>query len=87
MEKISRNAAFRDGKTRYFTGVKCSKGHIAEKMTSNGKCVICNREKLRKVREDLKNAAKLERSLEESLESMNPSIEASLKQQDLYNES
>lgn len=75
MEKISRNAAFRDGKTRYFTGVKCSKGHVAEKITSNGKCVICNKEKLRKVREDLKNAAKLERDLE-----------ASLKQQDLYNE-
>jgi 5-methylcytosine-specific restriction endonuclease McrA len=32
------------GATRYFTGLPCSHGHIAERMTSNAWCVACLRE-------------------------------------------
>lgn len=42
---ISRMAAANAGKTRYFTGLPCVCGHIAERMTSTGGCVECNRER------------------------------------------
>lgn len=29
------------GDKRYFTGLPCSRGHVAERMTSNGTCVEC----------------------------------------------
>lgn len=58
IEKISRNAAFKIGKTRYFTGIPCINGHTSEKLTSNGKCIVCNKEKLKLNRKKLKQAAK-----------------------------
>ena len=30
------------GDTYYFTGKPCNKGHISRRLTSNGKCCICN---------------------------------------------
>ncbi len=33
------------GKTRYFTGAPCKRGHIAERQTSNGGCVECTNPK------------------------------------------
>jgi hypothetical protein len=41
---ISREAAIAAGQTRYFTGEKCSHGHIAERIVSTRTCVVCHRE-------------------------------------------
>jgi hypothetical protein len=34
-------AAFEAGKTRYFDGLKCIHGHVAERMVANSSCVEC----------------------------------------------
>jgi hypothetical protein len=47
MVKISRGQAFRLGLTRYYTANLCSKGHDSERHTSNGKCVVCHRDKVK----------------------------------------
>ncbi len=36
-----RARALAEGKTRYYTGKPCKHGHIAERQTSNGTCVVC----------------------------------------------
>lgn len=41
---LSRAQARASGAVRYFTGLPCKKGHIAERQTSNGTCVLCARE-------------------------------------------
>lgn len=33
------------GAARYFTGLKCRKGHISERATSNGGCIECGKER------------------------------------------
>lgn len=33
------------GLTRYFTGVPCKNGHIAERMLPSSTCIVCNRER------------------------------------------
>lgn len=38
---ISREAAYRQGLTRYYLGTPCRGGHIAERYVSNGACVDC----------------------------------------------
>jgi len=43
MKIISREQALAQGLTRYFTGEPCSRGHIAERQTSNTLCHECNR--------------------------------------------
>lgn len=43
MEKISRKEALALGLKRYFTGVECSSGHIAERFCSSYACVVCAR--------------------------------------------
>jgi hypothetical protein len=30
-----------NGETRYFTGKRCPRGHLAERYTSDGKCCAC----------------------------------------------
>lgn len=45
-KSISRQArweAKRAGKKRFFTGYPCKKGHTAERLVSNGKCLECHR--------------------------------------------
>jgi hypothetical protein len=39
--KLAREAAFKAGKVRYYTGIPCKVGHIAERYVSNGGCVAC----------------------------------------------
>jgi len=34
-----------EGKTRYYTGRPCLHGHVAERQTSNGTCVVCLKER------------------------------------------
>ena len=41
MEIISRNQAFAEGKTRFYTGRPCKNGHDCERYTSMGGCVNC----------------------------------------------
>jgi hypothetical protein len=38
---ISRELAKSQGKTRFFPGLRCYKGHLAERYVSNGMCVQC----------------------------------------------
>jgi 5-methylcytosine-specific restriction endonuclease McrA len=42
-EIIRRKDALAIGRTRYFTGKPCKHGHIAERWSSDGKCVECTR--------------------------------------------
>jgi hypothetical protein len=39
---MKRSEAKAKGLTRYFTGNPCPSGHIAERITSGGQCVVCN---------------------------------------------
>ena len=41
MEIFSRNQAFTEGKTRFYTGRPCKNGHDCERYTSMGGCVEC----------------------------------------------
>ena len=41
MDIILRKEAKAKGLKRYYTGLTCNKGHIAERQTTNGGCVIC----------------------------------------------
>jgi hypothetical protein len=41
---LSRAQARASGAVRYFTGLPCKNGHIAERQTTNGTCVVCARE-------------------------------------------
>lgn len=44
MEKISRRDARKKGLSRYFTGVECKNGHIAERYSVSCACVECSLE-------------------------------------------
>ncbi len=48
MEVISRKEARERGLTRYFTGKPCKHGHLSDRLTSDGNCKECSREKDRK---------------------------------------
>ncbi|WP_287924847.1 hypothetical protein [Diaphorobacter sp.] len=39
----TRGRALARGLPRYFTGQRCVHGHVAERMTKNGNCVICQK--------------------------------------------
>lgn len=41
-ELLSRDEAKEQGKKRFFTGVPCSYGHIAERYVSTYKCIGCD---------------------------------------------
>jgi hypothetical protein len=41
---IGRKNAKLAGLSRYFTGRSCQDGHIVERYTSNGNCIMCARE-------------------------------------------
>lgn len=45
---VSRKEANRIGMSRYFTGVPCRNGHIAERQTRDAKCLECKRSKDRR---------------------------------------
>lgn len=50
------------GEKRYFTGIPCKNGHIAERTTSNGSCLVCQKEKvahLRNIEDSHKKNARL----------------------------
>lgn len=44
-EPKERASAIQKGDKRYFTGRPCKHGHVAERTTSNGCCVVCGRKK------------------------------------------
>jgi hypothetical protein len=59
MKLISAREAFKKGLTRYFTGKKCSYGHLDERMISNGSCVSCLNEKRKRSHQDIYEATKV----------------------------
>lgn len=44
MKKIDRNKAVELSLVRYFTGKPCKHGHVAERYTINGTCLLCSRD-------------------------------------------
>ena len=48
-EIITRKEAKAAGLSRYYTGVPCRHGHLAERRTSDALCVECERHKARRV--------------------------------------
>jgi hypothetical protein len=40
---VTRNAALKRGIKRYFTGKACSNGHVAQRQTKSGTCIVCSR--------------------------------------------
>ena len=48
---ITRKNALLQGLTRYFTNKPCKHGHIAERYSKDGNCVVCAKIKLDKYRE------------------------------------
>ena len=44
-KKIGIKKAREKGLTRYFTGKKCPKGHVAERLVSSRSCLTCLRER------------------------------------------
>jgi hypothetical protein len=48
MKKITRKAAKARGKTRYYTGKACGRGHIAERLVSSRNCLECYKEATRR---------------------------------------
>lgn len=51
-KNLAKKLAKESGKTRYFTGIPCKHGHIAERMVNNRACVDCQK------KAKLKNYAK-----------------------------
>ena len=47
-----RQLAAQQGKTRYFTGLPCKHGHIAERLTVNGSCCECSQNRLNNYRSE-----------------------------------
>ena len=41
MQVLSRQEAINSGKRKYFTGVACGRGHIAQRYSSSRNCVSC----------------------------------------------
>lgn len=52
MEIITRKQALEQGLTRYFTGKPCKRGHVDERLTVNGYCLICRDLKNREYHSD-----------------------------------
>lgn len=61
---ITRKEAIEQGLTRYFDGKPCKKGHISEKHTTNYTCVICHKEKQKKLYEENPEKYKSARKLQ-----------------------
>lgn len=53
MQPVTRKEALQHGKTTYFTGKPCGRGHIAERYASTGQCVECVKEAARAYRKEL----------------------------------
>lgn len=51
MQIITKEVAVQYGLKRYFTGVPCRHGHIAERALSNGGCLKCNRDGVKRRRQ------------------------------------
>jgi hypothetical protein len=41
-DRSPRQAALKEGLTRYFTGEQCKHGHVAERIARNSVCVVCD---------------------------------------------
>lgn len=54
MKIVTRMEAAKAGLVRYYTGRKCKRGHDAERFTSTGICVVCNRENASSHRQHMK---------------------------------
>lgn len=48
MKTVSRDEARRAGLVRYFTGKRCKRGHLAERVVSSCGCVECQRETVKR---------------------------------------
>ncbi len=53
MDIIERREAIDRGLEKYFTGLKCKHGHIAQRYTVNGSCMDCQAGSQRKHRDGI----------------------------------
>lgn len=58
-----RRDAARRGSTRYFTGIACSHGHVADRLVSSGHCVTCHNIRIAKREQRKEDAAIAARTL------------------------
>jgi len=54
----TRKAALAQGHKRYFTGLPCINGHVAERQVTSGACVVCSQQKADANREKRRLAVK-----------------------------
>lgn len=69
MQILSKAEAVIGGYKRYFTGQACARGHISERAVSDGRCLMCSRERSRAYSDrntGLVNAKKRQRYTENS---------------------
>lgn len=55
---VSLATAREESKVRYFTGVPCAHGHVAERFTCNQSCVVCSKERQQRAHATLEGAAR-----------------------------
>jgi hypothetical protein len=48
--RTARKLARAEGKTRYLSEQRCPKGHVSERLVSNGHCAVCHAEAVRRQR-------------------------------------
>lgn len=67
---VTRESAIDSGLSRYFTGVPCKQGHIAERLAKSGACVVCSSEATKAWRNANKDRVK---ALDDARRKANPS--------------
>jgi hypothetical protein len=73
-----------EGKKRYFTEKPCANGHIAERNTSTGRCVECNRLRMRKYWADYPEAVEKRNKVFKEYKFKNPENYAKLQEVKKY---
>lgn len=56
MELITRQDAVKQKLRRFFTGRPCRHGHLAERYTTNGACVVCTTQRVAEERQAIREA-------------------------------
>lgn len=80
---ISRRDAIINGMSRYFTGLKCKKGHISERSISNGSCCECQKlgqEKINKRNSSLRSVGLITSSPAKSIKTPKGETSVSIEQ-------
>jgi hypothetical protein len=72
MKIITRKEAMQQGLVRYYTGIRCAKGHTSERYTSQGMCIECNKKGHNIYRTTDKGKAAIRRTTHKYLYGLSP---------------